>query len=323
MSKMKIIAVLLVLIMAVSGCAAVQNEAPAKNTPDINPKAESANKDTSKVTLYYSYKGQQLLACETRSIDVPVSEKPEKAVIRALIDGPSADRSQLVGLFWDDVQLVNVKDNEEILFVTLSEEFVATEPETPVLGEGTAADRKKLAIYSIVNTIIEMGTYSSVQFYIETGSGTQRITKSGAGFEDSQELLPSEPLPPLSWEDKYILTPENTLKEALDSYNKKNWTELYDYTAYMNPDGTVKPDSDDFTAALAESGNAGNALDSINPIGVNVASDGQTAVVVLDYTIKTRNGDIEKTKSPVILVREEEIWKISYSSVVNLLINVG
>ncbi len=318
MSRMKIIAGLLALVIAVSGCEVIDKEAPAKNTPEINPKAESANKDTSKVTLYYSYKGQLLLAGETRSIDVPVSEKPENAVIRALIGGPSADRSQLVGLFWDGVELVNVKDNEDILFVTLSEEFTTTEPETPVLGEGTAADRKKLAIYSIVNTIVEMGKYSSVQFYIDYDSGTQRITESGAGFEDSPD-----PLAPQSWEDKYILTPENTLKEALDSYNKKNWTELYDYTAYMNPDGTVKPDSDDFNAALGETGNAGNTLESINPIGVNVANDGQSAVVVLDYTIKTRNGDIKKNKSPVILVREEEIWKISYSSVVNLLINVG
>lgn len=315
MSKMKIIAVLLVLIMAVSGCAAVQNETPEKNTPDINPKAESANKDTSKITLYYSYKGQQLLASETRSIDVPVSEKVENAVIRALIEGPSADRNQLVGLFWDGVKLVNVKDNADILFVTLSEEFVSTDPATPVLGEGTVADRKKLAIYSIVNTVIEMGTYSSVQFYVENKSGNQPITESDAGFGVSQERLD-----PLTWENQYILTPENTLREALDSYNKKDWTELYNYTAYMNLDGTVKPDSADFTAALAETG---NSLVSYNPIGVNVASDGQSAVVMLDYTIKTPNGDIEKSKVPVKLVREEEIWKISYSSVVNLLINVG
>ena len=315
MSKMKILAVLLALIMAVSGCAAVKNEAAEKNTPDINPKAESANKDTSKVTLYYSYKGQQLLAGETRSIDVPVSEKLEKAVIRALIDGPSADRSQLVGLFWDDVQLVNVKDNEDILFVTLSEEFITTQPETPVLGEGTLADRKKLAIHSIVNTITEMGKYSSVQFYVESSGGTMHITKSDAGFEDSQDRLD-----PQRWENEHILTPENTLKEALDSYNKKDWTELYDYTAYMNPDGTVKPDSDVFTAALGETG---NTLDSYKPIGVNVANDGQSAVVILDYTIKTRNGDVDRTKIPVVLVREEEIWKLSYSSVVNVLINVG
>ena len=315
MSRMKIVAFFLVLIMALSGCAAMNNEEPEKNTPDINPKAESANKDTSKVTLYFSYKGQQLLAGETRSIDVPVSEKLEKAVIRALIDGPSADRSQLVGLFWDDVELVDVKDNEDILFVTLSEEFITTQPETPVLGEGTVADRKKLAIYSIVNTITEMGTYSSVQFYVESSGGTMGITKSDAGFGDSQDRLD-----PQRWENEHILTPENTLKEALDSYNKKDWTELYDYTAYMNPDGTVKPDSDVFTAALAETG---NVLDSYKPIGVNVASDGQSAVVILDYTIKTRNGDIDRTKIPVVLVREEEIWKLSYSSVINVLINVG
>ncbi len=315
MSKMKIIAVLLVLIMAVSGCAAMQNNAPEKNTPDINPKAESANKDTSMVTLYYSYKGQQLLAGETRSIDVPVSEKLENAVIRALVDGPSADRNQLVGLFWDGVELVNVKNNNDILFVTLSEEFVSTDPATPVLGEGTVADRKKLAIYSIVNTITEMGTYSSVQFYVESSGGTMGILKSEAGFGDSEERLA-----PQSWDNQYILTPEKTVEEALDSYNKKDWMELYDYTAYMNPDGTVKPDSDDFTAALGETG---NSLDSYKPVGVNVASDGQSAVVILDYTIKTPNGDIARPKVPIKLVREEEIWKISYSSVVNVLINVG
>ncbi len=315
MSKIKFVAIVLVLIIAVCGCAAVQEETPEKNTPDINPKAESANKDTSKVTLYFSYKGQQLLAGETRSIDVPVSEKLEQAVIRAIIEGPSADRNQLVGLFWDDVQLVNVKNNEDILFVTLNEAFIATESPAPVLGEGTVTDRKKLAIYSIVNTITEMGTYSSVQFYVESKSGSRRITEREAGFSDSEKVLDR-----LSWDNTWILTPEKTVEEALDSYYKKDWTELYDYTAYMNLDGTVKPDSEDFNAVLAETD---NALDTFRVSGVNVASDGQSAVVMLDYTIKNRNGDINKQKVPVKLVREEEIWKISYFSIVNVLINVG
>jgi uncharacterized protein YceK len=316
MSKIKIIALLLALIITLSGCAAVQDQGPAKNTPDINPKAESANKDTSKVTLYYSYRGQQLLAGETRSIDVPVSEKLEKAVIRALIGGPSADRDQLVGLFWDGVKLVNVTNNEDILFVTLSEEFISTEPKTPVLDEETVGDRRKLAIYSIVNTITEMGTYSSVQFYVESKSGNQRILGSDVGFEDTVERLDR-----LNWENRYILTPEKTLEEVLGCYIKNNWAELYDYTAYTNLDGTVKPDREVFTAALAET--AGNSLDTFKIVGVNVASDGQTAKVFLDYTMKTRNGDIPRSKVAVILVREEEIWKISYSSVVNVLINVG
>lgn len=314
MQRMKMAAALLVLILTLSGCAAAQNE--AQNTPDINPKAESANKDTSNVTLYYSYNGEQLLTGETRSIEVPVGQKREEAVVRALINGPSPDRSKLAGLFWDGVTLVSVENNEDILFVTLSEEFVTTEPAASVLGESTVADRKKLAIYSIVNTITEMGTYSRVQINVEQKSGSQRITRSEAGFDSTQTLLDSQ-----AWNGDLILTPGKTLEEALDSYSKKDWTALYSYTAYTNLDGTVKPDSDDFSAALAET--TGNVLDTYKESGLNVSSDGQTAVVMLDYTIKTRNGDINRTMIPVVLVREEELWKLSYSSIVNVLINVG
>lgn len=314
MAKKRFTALLLACALALSGCAPAGVE-PGRHTPDINPKAESANKDTSKVTLYYSYKGEQLLAGETRSIDVPVSQKREEAVVRALIGGPSIDRSELVGLFWSGVRLVSVENNEDILFVTLSEEFVSTEPTTTVLDEGTVMDRKKLAIYSIVDTITEMGTYSCVQINVQRKNGSQSIMRSEAGFSGEDKALDS-----LTWNGDLILTPQKTLEEALDAYSKKDWTELYSYTAYTGLDGTVKPDSDDFLAALAETG---NVLDTYLPMGVNVSADGQSAVVMLNYTIKTRNGNIDRSMIPVILVREQEIWKLSYSSVVNVLINVG
>lgn len=316
MRKRRIAAALMALILALSGCAAAGDGATNKNTPDINPKAEAANKDMSKVRLYYSYKGEMLLAGETRSIDVPVSQKREEAVVRALIQGPSAERSELAGLFWEGVTLVNVENNDDVLFVTLSEEFVTTNPSVPALAGNTALDRKMLAIYSIVNTITEMGTYSSVQISVQRKNGSQRIMRSEAGFDGEDKALD-----PLSWNVDLILTPEKTLKQALDAYAKKNWTELYNYTAYTNIDGTVKPDSEDFSAALNEVGS--NDLDSFEPKGVNVMSDGQSAVVMLNYTIKTRNGDIERTMVPVILVLEDELWKVSYSSIVNVLINVG
>ncbi len=314
MGKRRIIAVLMAFIMVLSGCAAAGET--DKNTPDINPKAEAANKDTSKVRLYYSYKGEMLLAGETRSIDVPVSQKREEAVIRALIAGPSSDRSELTGLFWEGVTLVGVENNADVLFVTLSEEFVTTNPPVAALEENTALDRKMLAIYSIVNTITEMGTYSSVQISVQRKNGSQRIMRSEAGFDGEDKALDQQ-----YWNGDLILTPEKTLKQALDAYSKKNWAELYNYTAYTNTDGTVKPDTDDFSAALNEVGS--NDLDSFEPKGVNVMSDGQSAVVMLNYTIKTRNGDIERTMVPVILVLEDELWKISYSSIVNVLINVG
>ncbi len=315
MVKNRMTAALMALVLILSGCAAAGGEATGKNIPDINPKAESANKDTSRVTLYYAYKGEQLLAGETRSVDVPVSQKREEAVIRALINGPSAERSDLAGLFWDGVTLVSVDNNEDYLFVTLSEEFLTTDPPPSTLNETSSTERRLLAIYSIADTITEMGKYSRVQINVQRNNNSNGIMQSEVGISSEDKLLDA-----LTWNGDYILTPEKTLERALDSYYKKNWAQLYSYTAYTDIDGTVKPDSDDFSAELNETD---YQLDSFLPMGVNVSSDGQSAVVMLNYKIKTRNGDIERTMIPVIMVREEELWKVSYSSIVNVLINVG
>jgi hypothetical protein len=309
--------ILIIILIIMSGCVSSDNQAVDKNLPDINPNAEAANKDTAQVTLYFSYRGEMLLAGETATIDVPVNESLEVAVVKALIAGPSNNRAELSGLFWDGVSLVNVTSNADILFVTLSEAFVSTDPEKVVLEEGTAADQKKLAISSIVNTIVEMGTYSSVQIYVDKHAGIgQRITQKEAGWGSSDDRLE-----PLGRMGDLILTPPNTLIEALDSFVKKDWNRLYNFTAYTSPDGSLKPDLETFSETLAEKG---NGLESFSVTDYNVSSNGQTAVVLLDYSMKTREGDlIPRSNKPVILVREEDIWKFSYTSLVDVLINAG
>ena len=269
--------------------------------------------------MYFSYRGEDMLAGETRTVEVPVSDTLETAVVRALLGGPSADRDELVGLFWDGVELVSTETNGDYLLVTLSESFVVdslTEDDI-TLEEADAAQQKKLAIMSIVNTIVEMGTYSRVQILVDRENGFgQRITMEEAGWNDEE----GGRLEPLGRDESLILTPENTLYAALDLYGKKDWTALYDFTAYTSPDGTQKPDIDEFADALGE---AGNRLESFSVNGYNVASDGQTAVVMLDYTIKTREGQtVKDTNIPILLVREKDIWKLSYHALVGLLLNV-
>ncbi|MFA5675115.1 MAG: GerMN domain-containing protein [Christensenellales bacterium] len=307
----------LIIIMALCGCGSSAKK-PFQNMPDINPKAESANKDTVNVALYYCYNGERLLASETRAIEVPVNDSLEAAVVRAIIAGPSAEMDELSGLFWDGVKLIRVDSNADIFFVTLSEEFITTTPAAAVLDEPNTQERKKLAIYSIVNTIVEMGKFSRVQVYVDRQGGVgQRITLVEAGWSDENTTH----LEPLPRNQSIILTPQNTLVQALDSYSKKDWTRLYDFTAYMSKDGSIKPDITDFSAALAATG---NVLDSFFVTDANVSLSGQSAVVMLDYTLSTREGDsVTRSGIPVVLVREHEIWKLTYASLVDVLINVG
>ncbi len=310
--------VFLILVAGLTGCVSQPLPPTPQNIPEINPKAETANKDSLDVALYFSYNGEKLLAAETRTIEVPVSDSLEAAVVRALIQGPSPQRDELIGLFWEDVKVTSVDSNADIFFVTLSEEFINTQPPTTVLNDANILERKKLAIYSIVNTIIEMGKFSRVQIYVERQGGIgQRITLVEAGWSEESTAH----LEPLPRNQEIILTPENTLKQALDSFSKKDWTRLYNFTAYMSPDGSIKPEIGDFSETLAATG---NVLESFNVTDASVAYNGQTVVVMLDYTIRAREGDaITRTNIPVVLVREDEIWKFTYASLVDVLINVG
>jgi hypothetical protein len=310
-------AVLAVALLAMAGC--VDSGATVDtNLPDINPNAEAANKTAASVALYFSYNREGLLAAETAKVNVPVSEPLEAAVVRALIAGPSVNRTELSRLFWDGVELAGVDNNADILFVTLSEEFISTDPEKVVLEEGTVADQKRLAICSIVNTIVEMGTYSRVQIYVDRqdAGAAQRITRQEAGWEDNDDAR----LDPLGRMSELILTPQNTLIEALGSFEKKNWTRLYNFIAYTSPDGSLKPDNETFSEALDN----GNVLESFSVTDSNVSSDGQEATVMLNYSMKTREGEtISPTNIPMKLVREEDIWKLSYTSLVKVLINAS
>lgn len=307
-----------ILIMAYVGCG-VQKESNKSNMPDINPNAQAANKDTAKVTLYFSYMGESLLAGETRTIDVPVNDKIEAAVIRELIAGPSSGRDDLKGLFWGNVKLANVDSTSasDILFVTLSSDFVSTSPKKVALEDGIEANQKKMAIYSIVDTIVQMGNYSKVQIQADRkGNKTgERITLSEAGWGGDTSTY----LEPQAWNGDIVLTPAKTLTEALKSFQSKDWTRLHNFTAYKSQDGTVTPDSS--SDALATQG---NSLQSYNTKEAIVSDDGQTAVVLLDYTLSTRGGDtINRTDIPAKMIKENDVWKLSYTSLVNILINAG
>ena len=96
-----------------------------QDTQDINPKAEAAGKDTTRCDALFQLPTANICWRERHeSIDVPVNETLEAAVVRALIAGPSADRDELVPACFGMMLSLSVpKRTAIILLVTLSEIF--------------------------------------------------------------------------------------------------------------------------------------------------------------------------------------------------------
>jgi len=280
--------------------------APKKEPPqiEINPNEEAANLEKVPVTLYFQYKDEFLLSGESRVIEAPVNGRLETAVIKALIEGPSAESKNLNTVLSPSIHVVNVSEEGEYLFITLSADFIK-----PVLIDDNAKKKRQLAIYSIANTLIELGGYSRIHFRVDkdgTGIG-QSLTKSEAGFDGGDS-----PLDTIGYFSPIVLNPKNTMLEFLKNYANKDWEKVYEYIANRDLSGDEKPSEDELLAGIVS---FQYGIEDYEVLDYSVSGDGAAALVLVNYTVKTKDGEtsVEKNK-PVKLLREDSTWRISYSS---------
>ena len=169
-------------------------------------------------------------------------------------------------------------------------------------------------MYSIVNTITELGTYSFVQFYVDkydNGTGT-RLTRKEMGFlgEDETQLLE-----PLYRETDAIFSPESSVEIIMNSISEKNWTKVLDYTSLAE-----KPDEDaENLIRLLELNDL--SLLEYNILSSSVSLNGKTAVVTISYSFASADGtpDLKENISTKMLL-EDGIWKCSIISINKILL---
>lgn len=296
------------------------NDAPQSALVPINPNP-STGREQAMVTLYYRYRDEAVLAPDARLIAVPAGERAETAAIEELLRGPAADRTEMQAVFAQNTRLVSVTDSQDTLFVTLSKEMLdlpADVPEgwqeQPVWRE-TVNTRRRLALYAIVNTVTGMGLYSRVQILVDMGDGQgERVRRSQVGF--AGEPGDSQLLEPLGLKADLILTPKNTLLQAMRAAEAKDWERLYYYLS-SQADGNAQ------NYTLQEFINWGASWNgSLSFYQVHdelVAYDGQTALVTLDMRMTLKDGGmLEKTDVPMRLVQENGLWKVYYPSLQTL-----
>jgi hypothetical protein len=320
MKKIRLIVLLIVLSVVFSSCSVLPSmRENREETTKINPLPEAANKIGKEVTLYFRYIDENMLAGETRNIDVPVNERIEMTVLNEIFNGPSQDSQELFAVIPENASIVSVSDSGDYLFVTLSAEFISESKLAAVQIEDEEAYTKakeemNLCIYSVVNTLIELGGFSRIQILIDTndsGRG-ERIKLIDIGVES----LEGASLEPLGWDGSLILNPENTVGLLLEVFGKRDFEKLYSLIAYNDSENINSPSKDEFIGNLSS---LETSIEEHSVLDSKVSADGQSVIVPVSFTQKNKNGDtITKDNIILKLRRERNLWKVEYSSFKNV-----
>lgn len=308
--------VLSIMLTFLSACNIIPSIAPdGEETTDINPLPEAANTVDKEMTLYFKYADENMLAGETRVIDVPVNERIEMAVLEEVLKGPSQDNPELKSVIPKNAKIIDVNESGEYLFVTLSKEFItesalATVDTEDVAALETAKQDMNLAIYSIVDTLIELGGFSRIQILVDTndsGRG-ERISLADIG-DDSTD---GGTLEPLGWNGVLLMTPENTVELLMEAFAKRDYETLYALIAYNSSDGTSKPSREDFISNLLSQF---NTLEEYQVLDSVVSSDANSVIVAVSFSLKSQDGDTTVKDNIILqLIRERDLWKAEYTS---------
>lgn len=296
----------------------------ARTPEPISPIAMDTTGSYRRVALYFRFGDEPYLSTETRTVDTSLDVMIEQRVIEELLKGPSASHPELNTLFLPNVRVLKVEDKEGLLYVTLSREFLGVPHAAPADWKDNEEWRteitrwRRLALESIVNSVTELGRYARVQLLIDMDNeGDQQPTRPERSlFYGDVREIDAIMLDRVERVDDSILTARNTARVLMNALSIGGWEQLYHFTASRDAAGAVKPPREEFTAHLGGLGKLSGYV-----IGdAAVSNDGQSATVTLSYTLASSE---DKTSGEIIfplkLLRESEIWKVTYPELKALL----
>lgn len=263
--------------------------------------------------LYFRYPDSPYLGYELREIAVPYTDSTEKALVQALLDGPSQTGSLLRPLYPAGTQVLSVLAEGNKLFVTFNEAFLS-----PMAGEGsligesvTQAEitRRQLALSALANTLTQSGIYREVQVLVQSQSKTTASLRLSKRYllEDS-DAIPD----PLLREEEAIITPGQAAGLWLMAWQGRNQAVLsrgIKVDLSGTRDEASFPNLKDLPLLLAFETSQGR-----------IAPGGFAATVTADCTLSNVQGQEHLLLAfPLALVLEDGIWKVSLSSLSNLL----
>lgn len=311
--RLGLLAIVIILPLLLTGCYEQLNplaKNEATEAPGLTEELHTATADDSNVTqvqatLYFRYLDEPMLAAESRVLTVRRDESPEKAILEALLQGPSAGNADLRRIIPAGTEVESVSSSDQVLFVTFNEAFLEDDvPDDWATDENWQQEApllRKLITQSVAASITESYAYTGVQIMVNRQSDSlTSLRLSNEYFLDGSVGL-SEPI---VRDEALLLTPQTTVKTILEAWYEKDFECLYKYVALQN-----KPTYSAFVDAL----NAAPSPENYTVSGGSVYADGQTAVVTVYLRLLNQAAEEALISYPLQLIREDDVWKIEYS----------
>lgn len=276
--------------------------------------------DMLEVTLYYRFAGTNVLGAQRAELDIRREETVARRIVEQLVQGPGAAYAQLSGVFPQGTEVISVSGDGQTAFVTLSSEFLGKPDGAPAdwedltLWQEEAALRRRLAVQSIVLALTEGARYQRVQLYVADTDDDipQRIEMAwfDTSVTDTALVLASSPR-----DEQAMLTPQCAVDMVMRAWQGRDWASMMPLLAAS---GDELPTLSVFEAQMNELDIT--LLEYKASVGT-VSFDGQTATVVMDAQIRSREGgDAQIVRESIPLVRVQDNWAMDMDTLLQLMI---
>lgn len=276
------------------------------------------------ITLYYKHEVADFLVPEQRKVHKD-KQSLEQLVVEEYLKGPQ-DFGKLM-VMPPDVKVIDVTRKADTIFVNLSEEFKGDVDLNTIPGkqnvaeediETVLAEMKRLAIYSIVNSLTDIEGGLKVKFLVDNRQLTYEDIGAQLIAEDIGKIEPDTPMIAISRDKDFILCPSRSVEYVLKGMTgKPNYDIVYKFLATKTEDGSDIPSIEEFKRVMAAVDITLETDD--NPVdGEEIKSDGNTAYVTAHFIIRHSDGKKEVMENEVFtVVRENGIWKVILPNIFN------
>lgn len=318
------LSVCLLFVLIISGCVSVDENAPRYMSDEeelqepvqdrkvINPERQAVE---TQVTLYFKHEFADFLVPGRRTVQKG-KQSLEELVVEELLKGPA--KFGRICIMPPNVKLLDVIRKDDTVFVNLSEAFRGEIDLTVLPGKQNLtedmrltvlAEMKRLAIYSIVNSLTEISGVQQVKILINNRSVSYGDLGMLPLITGLSNITPDSAIMPLSRNSGLILNPAQTVYEVFTGLaDELYWERAYSFLAQTDLDGEKIPAIEQFmemyTAYISE------VVFEIK--GEEIRHDG-TAFVTADFSVTYANGERrEKINYNLRVINEEGIWKLIF-----------